>query len=621
MTSGGERQGANGGRSGSLLPVFLEEAQAQLREWGLLQLELSEHPTEKSAEGLRTILRALRGASSGIGLEYFSAFARALGECFEIVAESGLARKSAELADCLALLADGRNLLLDWCAGLRLDPGYEPDLGALISRISRINPTAAIENARRGGAARSETAKTLGAILVENREATPEQVERAVELQERRLGQVMIDEGMVSEEAVKRALSAQKSDPVKKAGEQVRVPAVRIDSLLKAVGELSIQQSIVWYSRQTGSLESKAAQNAILLSSKIIKEVQAQVMALRLQPVKTLFQRLERVARDVSVSQSKSLETRVEGTEVDLDKAVIEKITDPLIHMVRNACDHGIESPEERLSRGKPEKATLRIEATQDTSDVMITMADDGRGMDPGRILRKAVEKGFVSASAQLEPWEILDLIFLPGFSTAEAVTEFSGRGVGMDVVKQVVTDLGGSITIASEPGTGTTFTIHIPTSVSLVDAVVFTVEGLRYVVPMRELVEVINLAGLRMEGSEERGFMARLRGDVVPVAHLRDFLPRSSAPEPGLGAVAGAIPGRRPALLVRTEFGVIAFEVDGVSGQQQVVVRALTENMAGIPACAGGTILGDGEPGVILGLSGIAREYFQKLRGKEVTP
>lgn len=614
----------------AILKIFLDEGISNLSKLEKRWARLRENPGELSGPGgaestadFAQLMQNFKGSAQGMGFNELVAFIRELQELFDFLTQKG----PQAVVQSGEFFPQAIEALRSWLKALEQDAEHVADVSAIRAQILQINPSAKVEKSVKPAA--KPVAKPLGEILVEQNVATPEQVDKAVKIQERKIGEVMVEEGMVSQDAVNKALASQKLDS-KKAGEQIRVPAARIDSLLKIVGELSIHQSIIWHSRQTGVLHSKAAQNAILLSNKIIKEVQTQVMSLRLQPVKSMFQRLERVARDVALSQNKDITTSAEGAEVDLDKAVIEKITDPLIHIIRNAVDHGIEGPDARTAQGKPATATVRISAIQDTNDVVIRVADDGRGMDPKRILAKAVEKGFVAQGVQLRNSDIYNLIFLPGFSTADQVTEFSGRGVGMDVVNRVITELGGSIQIQSEVGKGTTFSINIPTSVSLIDAVVFTVDSLRYVVPMRELQEVVDLRSFSREVHGHKGQMINLRGDVVPVERLHTYLPRQDAVQaaPVVGADAAMTNGgqstlatenrRMPALLVRTEEGMIAFEVDTIVGQQQIVVRGLSEHLSNIPGFVASTVLGDGEPGMIVGLASMARNYFQKVRAKE---
>ena len=600
----------------AILGIYIEEALLSVQVLGKAD---AGQPEEGRLETRIQALRRIESGASGLGLSGLHQFLRQCREAAEYLKIAGA--RSAPDAD--RLLQDTAAILTAWFETLRTDPASGFDLSAIRARIRALYPASDITEQQ----LEPPKPKLLGEVLVEQKLVTPEQVERAVQLQERKLGEVLVDEGAISKEALEKAVSTAAPAPksveggIKKAAEQIRVPATRVDELLKIVGELSIHQSIVWHARQTGKLDTKAAQNAILLSNKIIRELQTQVMSLRLQPVKSLFQKLERVARDVSIHQKKKVEVRVEGAEVDLDKAVIEKITDPLQHIVRNGLDHGIETPEERVKAGKPEGAVLKIVAAQWPGEVMLTVSDDGRGMDPARLIRKATEKGFLQAGARLTPSEAFNLIFLPGFSTAEQVTEFSGRGVGMDVVNEVIRSLGGTVLIDSELGKGTTFSISLPTSVNLMDAVVFVVDGLRYVVPMRDLVEVIDLADFRLETAGSKGQMINLRGRVIPVERLHDYLLTARAALEGehgkSGEVLAASAHRRPALLVDSRSGPIAFEVDGIAGQQQIVMRGLSGNMARIPACVGGTILGDGEPGVIIGLPQIARSYFDRVDGK----
>jgi two-component system chemotaxis sensor kinase CheA len=334
------------------------------------------------------------------------------------------------------------------------------------------------------------------------------------------------------------------------------------------------------------------------------KELQTQVLSLRMQPLTGLFQRLERTCRDLNGHLGKNVELVLKGAEVELDKSVIEKISEPLVHILRNAIDHGIGSLEEWAESGKAVPPRVDIEALQDPSGISICVKDNGRGIDPDDIHRTALSKGLLKEDAVLDEKRKLELILLPGFSTAKTVTDISGRGVGMDVVQKAITELGGRLQIDSRKGQGTAFTITLPTSLNIIDALIIGVEGVQYAVPIGDLVEVLEHGRMREYASAAETPYFELRGEVIPVRELRRHLKTGGA-RPGRKSPEGG----RYALITRTPEANCAFVIDEVVGKQQVVVRQLTGTLASIEGIHGGTILANGEPGFILDLPHLAGE------------
>jgi two-component system chemotaxis sensor kinase CheA len=277
-------------------------------------------------------------------------------------------------------------------------------------------------------------------------------------------------------------------------------------------------------------------------------------------------------------------------------------MSDPLVHVIRNAVDHGIENQSDRESAGKPPIATIHLEAFSDPSGVTICVKDDGRGLNERKILEKARERGLVGEAEEPSRSEIQRMIFMAGFSTADAVSDISGRGVGMDVVLRAIESLRGEIGIESEQGVGTAFRITLPTSLSIVDALVVRVAQTRYAVPVHDLTEIIDLGSYIVERTGEGNSTLSLRGSAVPVYELRNFVDRHD--EDAHGST-----GSDPALVIRLGDASVAFVIDEVVTQQQVVVRPLSDKLKGIPGVSGCTILGDGEPGMILSLQEIARQ------------
>jgi two-component system chemotaxis sensor kinase CheA len=396
--------------------------------------------------------------------------------------------------------------------------------------------------------------------------------------------------------AAPKAASAPPRAPAAQADELLRIPAARLDALLNLVGELVVNRTILDEHRTRGSVASPTALQTLAYVSKLITDVQQIALGLRLVEVRPLLQKLRRTARDVAAQLGRDVELVAEGEHVELDKSVLDSISDPLTHMVRNAVDHGCDTPEEREKAGKPRTAKVRVAAVEQEDRVAITIEDDGRGLDRERILRKAVERGLVSPGAPLSDHQIHALIFHPGFSTKDAVSDISGRGVGMEVVQRAVDELKGTIEIESSPGRGTRFVITLPLSLSIIGGMVVEAGCRRFVLPVSQMAETIDLSKLRVETSAAAGPMINLRGEVVPVYSLAALL---KLPPPR-DAASGR---KRPAILAVHRGRKVSFEVDAILSQQHVVLKRLGQPFRGLPGIMAGAILSDGEPGLVLNL------------------
>jgi two-component system chemotaxis sensor kinase CheA len=312
-----------------------------------------------------------------------------------------------------------------------------------------------------------------------------------------------------------------------------------------------------------------------------------------MSPIAPLFQKRKRIARDAGDQLGKTISFVTEGDHVEVDKMVMDRVSDPLTHLVRNAVDHGIESDADRVGLGKTERATVTLKAEQQEDRLIITLSDNGRGMDPVKLIAKAVEKGLILATDKLTDEEAYLLIFRPGFSTKETVSDLSGRGVGMDVVRTSVEDLNGKIRIQTEVGKGTQFIISLPLSMSIITGMVVAVDQRKYVVPVSQLLETVELGKFRVEHTTGEGRMFNLRGEVIPIFSLSAILhgPGSKA-RTGNGLITWAH-GKK-----------VTFEVDEICGQQEVVLKKVGREMQGLPGIVAGAILSTGEPGFVLNLN-----------------
>jgi two-component system chemotaxis sensor kinase CheA len=362
---------------------------------------------------------------------------------------------------------------------------------------------------------------------------------------------------------------------------------------MDVVGELVIVQSQLTESARVLGIEDAGLQRNIAQFGRLTKELQHSSMSLRMIPVKPTFQKMERLARDLSRDFGKKVNFHVSGEETELDRTVVEDIGDPLVHMVRNSLDHGLEMPAERLANGKSEAGTVLLKAFHEGGNIVIELSDDGRGIDPEKILAKARKQNLVSENAQLSRDEILNLIFLPGFSTAEKVTSVSGRGVGMDVVRRNIEKLRGKIEITSEVGKGSTFRIKLPLTMAIIDGLVVRVGEDRFILPSTSVQMALRPTREALSMVHGRGEVLDHRGRILPVhrLHRRFEIPNAiENPCDGIIVIVENNNGRASALLV-----------DDMVTKQEVVIKSLGGFLQHVAGVSGGAILGDGSIALIL--------------------
>jgi two-component system chemotaxis sensor kinase CheA len=381
-------------------------------------------------------------------------------------------------------------------------------------------------------------------------------------------------------------------------GDTIRVDVERVDRLINLASELVVNHTILAQRlARIGSGGTSEIELPLDELHQLTREIQHGVMAIRAQPLKVVFQRLSRLVREVEAATGKQVNLIVEGESTEVDRTVIERLIDPMTHMIRNAIDHGIEAPEERLASGKTAQGTLRVSAAHRAGRIIIEVADDGCGINRARVHAAAWSRGLISADAVLSEHEIDQLIFLPGFSTAKKVSELSGRGVGMDVVRSGVQALGGRISVLSYPGKGTTFVLSLPLTLAVMDGMLISVCGRHLIVPLNTLLETIhpNIDAIRSLGAQAR--ILSIRGEHVPLIDLGHVLDYRTEP----AEVKGVI------LLVEDDAGRrAAMLVDDVLGQHQVVIKSIQANYRLVEGIAAATILGDGRVALILDVNAI---------------
>jgi len=453
--------------------------------------------------------------------------------------------------------------------------------------------------------------KKLGEILVESGRAKPENVEKALAEcdGQHKLGEALLREGEVKAKDVADALRAQKQarevpasreQAAVKVKEMIKVDTDRLDKLLDVIGELVIAESIV--SQDTdilGNATHKVTRNLRQLH-KITRSVQELGMSMRMVVIQPTFQKMARLVRDLARKNGKQVEFVTSGEETELDRSVVEKINDPLIHLVRNSLDHGIEDdPAERKAAGKPATARVELRAFHRGGNIFIEVADDGRGLNRERILEKAREKGILEDGSEMSDKEVFHLIFAPGFSTAKKVTDVSGRGVGMDVVKRNIEALRGNIDLISEAGKGTTVSMQLPLTLAIIEGLIIQVGSERYIVPTLSVIESMRPMGKEIFTVSGKGEMLKVRGELMPLFRVSDIFKVEGAEKD---------PSRALVMIVETQGKQVALLVDKLLGQQQVVIKSLGKGLGKVEGISGGAIMPDGRVGLIMDISEVVR-------------
>ncbi len=449
--------------------------------------------------------------------------------------------------------------------------------------------------------------KRIGEILVERGDISQEELDAILGLN-KPIGQKLIDLNKVSSAKVQAALQEQElvrevrsQRQAKENASSVRVPADRLDDLVNRVGELVTVQARL-------SQAAATRQDSDLLAiaeevERLTAELRDTSLNMRMLPIGTTFSKFKRLVRDLANELGKKVDLKTTGAETEIDKTVIEKLNDPLVHLIRNSLDHGIESPELRRAAGKPETGTVLLAAAHSGDSVEILIRDDGKGLDREAILAKGVERGLIANDSQLSDSEVFNLIFAPGFSTAKQVTGISGRGVGMDVVKRAIEGLRGTIAIDSQPGHGSTITIRIPLTLAIVESLLVSVEEDTYALPLSVVEECVELSQADITRAHGR-HLINVRGQIVPYIPLRQAF-----------EIATAAPELQQVVITSVNGNHVGFVVDQVIGQHQSVIKSLGRMYKEVRGISGATILGDGSVALILDINHLA--YWAEQSGE----
>ncbi len=441
-----------------------------------------------------------------------------------------------------------------------------------------------------------EEQKPLGEVLVEKGAITRPQLKEALKEQDKMVGEILVEDGAAASDKVNAALQAQQDQrKTRVQSRTVKVDTEKLDSLFDMVGELVISNTLI--TGEMKSITNNMASKNLSQLNKITKDIQDKVMSMRMVPLKQTFQKMARLVRDVSMQAGKKIKLSISGEETELDKNVIEEIADPLVHLLRNSVDHGVEPEEERIAKGKPGEGHILLNAFHKGGNIVIEIDDDGRGLQKEKILNKALEKGLIKDKSGISDSQIYNLIFAPGFSTADKVTNISGRGVGTDVVKKNIEKLRGKVEVDSAEGNGSKFTIRLPLTLAIIDGIVVKVGNATYILPTISIEESLSPKKEDISTIKEQGEVVNMRGTLFPLVRLHKLYNINDAKTNPCEAIV---------VVVESDQGRYSILVDELLGQQQVVIKSLGERFKDIKGISGGAIMGDGKVGLILDVSGI---------------
>ncbi|QJR35961.1 chemotaxis protein CheA [Gemmatimonas groenlandica] len=589
----------------------------------LMDLEREGPDAERIGRIFRCV-HTLKGTCGFLGFSVLESVTH-VGENLLVELRDGTTAVTPEVVDALLALVDAIRLMLNLIEQTGTDG--EPTFQALIARLTALTREHADAHGAAAAAAASmptsETAEgthpPIGELMVARGDVTASDVSAALHEQEQSdalLGEILVQRGYTSPAAVREALDVQENNVDIKssaiADSSIRVDVALLDKLMNLVGELVLARNQLLQS--DGRFDAAAHTGTTQRLNLITTELQEGVMKTRMQPIGNVWNKFPRVVRDLAQACGKQVVLEMAGAETELDKTIIEAIKDPLTHIVRNAVDHGVETPIERVRHGKSPEGRLIIRAFHEGGKVNIEIRDDGRGIDPEAIKAKAISMGAVraDAAAQMSDREALHLIFHAGLSTAKTVTNVSGRGVGMDVVRTNIERIGGSLEVSSVVGNGTTLRIKIPLTLAIIPGLIVTTGGSRFVIPQVNLLELVRLEGADAVARIERVYDApvlRLRGRLLPLITLTEAL--------GVDRHCGKSTDDVTNIVVvqaeGTAFGVI---VDAINDTEEIVVKPLSVQLKGIAAFAGATIMGDGRVALILDVHGLAQSRGLLARG-----
>ncbi len=585
-----------------LLQEFFQEANEHLGQADLHLLTLESDPDDRDAiDAVFRAFHTIKGAAGFLQMQTMQTLAHVAESLLDKVRQ-GVVRMEGEAVDLSFEAVDGlKRLTKEYqealAAGSMTPPaGWVGDLAARLDIVTN----------NQGAPPR------LGEILIESGAATAEDVDQALEQQAisetpRKLGEILVSTGKVK--ARDAAEGLRKQEEQRRATfqnrEAIKVDADRLDHLVDLIGELVIAGAMVRQAPEVNNDPMSELGRRLTLMDKITRELQEISMSLRMVTLRGPFQKMARLARDLAKSANKKVAFRTEGEDTELDKNVVDQMADPLMHMVRNAVDHGIEPPQERVANGKPEQATLTLRAFHERGAVAIEIEEDGRGLNREAILAKAVDRSLIQEGENPPDHEVWNLIFQPGFSTAKEITDVSGRGVGMDVVQRKIAALRGQTEIRSQAGGGTVFTIRLPLTLAIIDGMGLAAGDERYIVPIGNVVRAVRPEAEELYTVAQKGEMLKQQGALIPLFRLSRLLDIRGGEDTATNAIA---------LIVEDGGNQIAVLADTLLGQQQTVIKPLGQGIPRVTGVAGGAIMSDGRVGLILDVAGLIRRTHKTI-------
>lgn len=589
----------------SLLAEFISEAREHCltAEQMLMDLETGEDH-DGSVNAIFRSFHTIKGAAGFLELGPISILAHE-SETLLDMAREGTIKIAGPIADVIFKSIDSLRQVLDEIEqGLKTGSDIDgthiiTDITATVRRLIK-DPNSGADD---------ETGSRLGDILVDMGSVTQNDIDKALKAKAKptdRIGETLVKQGKVPAKAIAHALRSQrqaKANAGRTGGtevkEQVKIDTERLDRLVNTIGELVIAESMVGHDDEFLAIAPPHVVKNVNHLNKITRELQEMGTAMRLVPVRPTFQKLARAVRDLTRRSGKKVQLILSGEEVEVDRTIVECIGDPLMHMIRNSVDHAIETPSERVEAGKSETGTVQLKAFHKGGSIHFQIQDDGRGLNTERILEKAREKGFIDNSRELSKKEIHALIMLPGFSTAKKVTDISGRGVGMDVVKKGIDAMRGHLDIDSELNVGTTFTMKLPLTLAIIDGMLVRVGSEKYIVPTISVLESVNLATSNLFTIGGTRKMLKLRDRLLPVVYVADLfnLPRQQDDS-----------SEQIIVIVEDGINQIGLVISELLGQRQTVIKSLGPVFKKQKWVSGGAILSDGSVGLIMDIGGIVQ-------------
>ncbi|MES2744383.1 MAG: chemotaxis protein CheA [Bdellovibrionota bacterium] len=556
-----------------LVATFLDEAESfvEALESGLMSLE-DNKDDKKLIDSVFRAAHSLKGSSMAVGLSDISTFTHEM-EALLLKIKEGVLTANAETISKLLECNDHVRVMI---SGLKLDRSQRFDSADLIKDLQKLNPASK----------KVEVSSGFGFFDDEEPAAAEKKTEGEA------------NAGHLAEQTQANSSSNTKA---KIAVEPIKVPMEKIDSLVNGIGEMAILMTFIQEHMGT-NVDTRIATTLKQLR-KISKDVQDTAVSLRMVPTKPLFQKLKRIVRDVSTQLGKKVEINFNGEDIEIDKTVLDLISDPLVHIVRNSVDHGVEDSESRLKAGKNEQGTVTLDVGRENNRLVFTIKDDGAGIKVDRIKAKALKLGIISPDKNISEDELINLIFHAGFSTKEQATEVSGRGVGMDVVKTNIEQMSGDIQVTSVPGEGSIFRISLPQTFSIIDSTIVMSGKNQFVIPLGDILESVRISSASVSRSTTLGDVITLRGEKFPLFYLNDLMGLKNT-DPSSGKIA---------MLSRSQGETFAVVVDEIKGRHSLVMKNLGADLADYKQFSGSTILADGKPALIIELGQLVRKASHK--------